>query len=185
PPGNHAGADFGGEPRALAPAAPHLMTAALRRLKEHARGLDHAVAFEVTHHGPALGTPAFFIEIGSSEAEWRDPAAGRAVAQAVADVMEGAEPMPVVLVGVGGGHYAPRFTDIALGMRASFGHMIPSYHMGSFDAGMLERAARNSGADGVYVHRKGLSGEQRAMVRDAMEELGLRPYREADLGPLP
>ena len=184
PPGNHGEAEFGGEPRTLAPAAPHAMTTALRRLRDHARGLDYPVSFEVTHHGPALLTPAFFIEIGSGEGEWRDPAAGAAVAAAVHDVMRCVDVSPVVLVGVGGGHYAPRFTDLAVGRRVSFGHMVPSYHMEAFDAGMLGRAIAASGADGVYVHRKGLSGAQRESVRDAAAELGIRTFREADLEPM-
>jgi len=183
PPGNPGGADFGGDPGFLAPVAPHAMTTALRRLNVAASGLDYAVTFEVTHHGPRVEVPAFFIEIGSTGTEWTDPRAGAAVARAVAGLMDAIEVAPVVLIGIGGGHYAPRFTDVALSRRVSFGHMIPSYHLGILDRDLVIRAVGMSGADGAYVHRKALKGGERARVMALLEEADVRVYREGDLEP--
>src|SRR5208337_602698 len=44
----------------------------------------YRVSYEVTHHGPtSLSIPLFFDETASTEKEWGDPVAGRAVAEAV------------------------------------------------------------------------------------------------------
>src|SRR2546428_6279353 len=75
PIGNFGAADYGGANGTLVPTAPALMTEVLRAVHREARGLPYAVTFEVTHHGPLLETPAFFLEAGSTEKEWRGPAA--------------------------------------------------------------------------------------------------------------
>ena len=85
------------------------------------------VTFEATHHGPTLNAPAMFCEIGSSEEQWDRQDA----AQAMADLFQkglglgnedaagrgvgdwaAAPPGTPVLVGLGGGHYAPRHGDV-------------------------------------------------------------------------
>jgi D-aminoacyl-tRNA deacylase len=61
---------------ALAPAAPPVMRPFSGHETECPGRLR--VAYEVTHHGPTeLGIPSCFVEIGSMETEWRDPAAGK------------------------------------------------------------------------------------------------------------
>jgi len=184
PPGNPNKAELGGDPRTLVPAAPHEMTAALRNLARAADGLDYAVTFEVTHHGPALDTPSFFIEIGSSEAEWKDPDAGRAVAGAVDGLIDGVPRAPTVLIGIGGGHYAPRFSEVVAKFNVSFGHMIPTYHIEIVDTQLIEHAMARTGADGVYLHRKSMRSEPRRRILSMLEEIDVRVYRAADLEPL-
>jgi len=62
-----------------------MMQATLRALARHCPE-GYQVSYEVTHHGPTtLVHPSFFVEIGSTEKEWGDPVAGRAVAEAVLD----------------------------------------------------------------------------------------------------
>ena len=117
------------------------------------------------------------IDLGNPETQ------EKAVATAVKGVMDDIEVAPKVLVGIGGGHYAPRFTDVALGRRASIGHMIPSYQMDTFGREMLDRAMASSGADGVYVHKKGLKGPQKQVVRELLADTGIEQFRESDLEP--
>jgi len=184
PPGNPANADLGGTPKTLVPAAPHEMTAALRNLSRSAEGLDYAVTFEVTHHGPSLDAPAFFIEIGSSEEEWNDQDAGRAVAGAVSGIMDGVTPSSKTLIGIGGGHYAPRFTEVVQKFDVSVGHMLPTYHIDNIDAPLILQAMERSGAVGAYLHRKSMRSEPRRRILALLEELDIRVYRAADLEPL-
>ena len=107
--GNFRDAELGGRPRTLAPAAPAMMQATLRALARHCPG-GYRVSYEVTHHGPTgLSHPSFFVEIGSTEKEWADPAAGRAVAEAVLEAVPLANAVP--LIGFGGTHYAVRETE--------------------------------------------------------------------------
>jgi len=127
PIGNFSDAQLGGQPKTLVPAASHHMTAALRGLKTEVgkTGIPYDVSFEATHHGPYLSTPSFFAEIGSDAKAWTDPQAGRAVAGALMSALKVRE--ETIAIGVGGGHYAPRHTEVALRKNVSFGHIIPRY----------------------------------------------------------
>ena len=76
--GNFREAELGGTDRTLAPAATAMMQATLRSLAKYCPE-GYRVSYEVTHHGPTgLRLPSFFVEIGSTEQEWTDPAAGLA-----------------------------------------------------------------------------------------------------------
>jgi D-aminoacyl-tRNA deacylase len=183
PIGNHAAADFGGRPQALPPSSPRDMGALLRRLKHHASaaGLPHAVTYESTHHGPWMTVPTLWVEIGSDAQWYGDRKGGEVVAAAINDVLagEGRCKGPVV-VGVGGGHYVPRATDIALAGKADFGHFLPSHFVESAGPEALQRAvAATPGCEGVHVHHKGLKGPQRAAVAAWMQQLGVQPWSSA------
>ncbi|MFQ5838163.1 MAG: D-aminoacyl-tRNA deacylase [Thermoplasmata archaeon] len=179
PIGNFGGAEYGGIPHRLVPTAPHWMTQALRLLKEKASGLEHTVSFEATHHGPYLGTPAFYIEVGSDEAAWREREPARAIAEVLIELRPVENP---TAIGIGGGHYVPRITDVALTRRVSFGHIIPSYALEALDESLLKQAIeRTPGASMAYVHRKAIKGEARRRAERMLEDRGLATVRERDL----
>jgi len=151
PVGNYRTADFGGHEGTLVPAAPHLMAQALRCMAEDAHDLPYTVCYEVTHHGPLLETPTLFIEVGSTINEWKDKKACRKVAAAIARMDIHAEYK--VAVGIGGGHYAPRFTDITLKEGVAFGHIIPHYQLGDMDRAMISQViATTPKVEYVYSH---------------------------------
>lgn len=183
PLGNYGGeAPYGGKPRTLVPTAPHWMTEALRLLKAGAEGFEHQVTFEATHHGPYLETPAFFIELGSDATAWEDEAAARVVADALLALRPREAP---VALGVGGGHYVPRMTDLALSRRISFGHLIPAYAARDLDPTAWRQAvALTPGAAHVYVHRKTLKGEVRRRMEALVAGSGLQEVHARDLDPL-
>ncbi|MFO1532756.1 MAG: D-aminoacyl-tRNA deacylase [Thermoplasmatota archaeon] len=178
PTGNHGEARFGGAPQRLSPAAPRDMGALLRRLRHHKdqSQLPHSVTYEATHHGPAMTIPSLFVEIGSSDAWYADRAGAELMARAIQDVLRGeGKCTGPVLVGVGGGHYVPRHTDVALEGLADYGHFLPS-HAVDADASPepLRRAiAATPGCSAVHIHRKGLKGAQRTRVEAWCEELGI------------
>ncbi|MFQ5908800.1 MAG: D-aminoacyl-tRNA deacylase [Thermoplasmata archaeon] len=182
PLGNFGAADFGGRPGRLVPTSPSWMTETLRLLRARTADYPHAVTFEATHHGPYLDTPAFFVELGSGPIEWEEEGPAAAVAETLLAMRPTEAP---VLLGVGGGHYVPRMTDVALSRRASFGHLIPSYAAEALTENMLQQAvAKTPSARFAYVHRKALKGSTRRRVLDLIEEAGLRVVRERDLEPL-
>ncbi len=181
PIGNYSDAQFGGNPHALVPCAPRLMTHLLRLIKHHAAKAQtyHKVCFEVTHHGPSLNIPTLFTEVGSTEEEWqkREPAA--IIASAVTDLLSHyhtEEDMPKdvpVLVGVGGGHYAPRFSDIVWQKRVAFGHMIPTYHLkeDALPEELFEHAlTATPNVEGAYIHKKSLKKSQVTAFKTWFEE---------------
>lgn len=181
PIGNPKGADFGGQPGTLVPAAPQWMTAALRRLREEARGLPYEVTFEATHHGPYLETPTFYIEQGSTEKEWGDTQASAAIARTLWDLAPVDAP---VAIGLGGGHYVPRHSDVAVARRIAFGHLLPTHTLEGLPDAVLDQAVdRSPGARLAYLHRKSLGKPETRDLEARLAARGLRIVREADLSP--
>jgi len=180
--GNYAEAELGGTPRTLTPAAPAMMQATLRALARYCPE-GYRVSYEVTHHGPTgLVHPSFFVEIGSTEKEWTDPIAGRAVAEAVLS----ATPVNAIpLIGIGGTHYAPRQTDIALTTRGAFGHIASSpRQVAALDREMVEAMISQSGAVAAYIDRKAVSRPDLERVTGILDSLTFPRLSESELAAL-
>jgi D-aminoacyl-tRNA deacylase len=176
PVGNFGEADLGGLPQKLVPSSPRMMTHLLRLIKHHHShtSLPHHVCFEVTHHGPYLETPTVFVEIGSTETEWKKPGPAKIITLSLLDLLqtypsEQAFPKDIpVLVGIGGGHYTPRFTDVIFERNAAFGHMIPKYHIsaGNINGEMLNQAiAMTPGVKAVYFDKHAIRKSQLSEYR--------------------
>lgn len=179
PIGNYSSADFGGKPATLCRSSPQLMTSALRELRARAQGMGFNVSFETTHHGPTLNSPAFYIEIGSYEELWGREDAAEAIAETIMNVKD--EAFPVVL-GVGGGHYAPRYTEIALSRKVAFGHMAANYALNSLDAPMIQQmASKSGGAKKVYFHKKSMPKPAYRELRERFASCGIEEISSEDL----
>ncbi|NYT12660.1 MAG: transposase [Methanomassiliicoccales archaeon] len=186
PIGNHGDADFGGRERTLVPASPHLMTSMLRCLTKEAANLDYQVSFEVTHHGPHLSSPAIYIEIGSDESMWDDRNAAAAIARTV--LHAGVERYPSV-IGIGGGHYAPRFTEIALTRQVSFGHMVPNYALKGSDSSsikeiILRALEKSEDTSMAYIHKKSMKRSEATSLKNMLSDIGVEVVEGKDLDPL-
>lgn len=167
PTGNWGKAIYGGENKKLSFAPAQNMLSALKYLK--ARKVDgFSVSYEVTHHGPTLDTPIMFVEVGSSPKEWRDGEAVAVVAEAIIRALR-VEDVETA-VGVGGGHYAPRFTEIALKRGVAFGHILPKYAIKYADRGMLKQAVEKTIPRPKYFAVQG-AGEE---IQEILKELGLK-----------
>ena len=176
--GNFGVAALGGSDRTLAPAAPAMMQATLRALAKHCPE-GYRVSYEVTHHGPtSLRLPSFFVEIGSTEKEWTDPHAGRAVAEAVLDaVLLNAVP----LIGFGGTHYAVRQTEIALSSRGAFGHIAHTREITGLDNEMIRRMQEQSGAVAAYIDRKALDRDTLDHLSGMLDQLSIPRLSESEI----
>lgn len=186
PVGNYKTADFGGRNGTLCPASPHLMSATLRAMQDLNDTDVYTVSFEVTHHGPFTETPAFFIEIGSDESHWGDLHAAEILTDAL--LAAEADGDNLTAIGVGGGHYAPRFSEVALSHRIDFGHMIPKYQIDGSDddeiVRMIKQASEMTGTKVAYVHKKSLKGPEERRVRALMESEGMETVSSKDLDPI-
>ena len=185
PIGNYRDNEFGGRARALVRSSPALMTDALRRIVRYNDVEGIQTCFEVTHHGPWMEHPTFYIEIGSDESHWGDVHSAETLARVITDLEP--EGYPVV-VGVGGGHYAPRFTELVLDRKVNMGHMIPNYQLEGADdeefLRMLNDACRMSGTDQVYIHRKSMKGAEERRLRDLAVSAGYDVPASKDFDPL-
>jgi D-aminoacyl-tRNA deacylase len=194
--GNVGPADHGGEPNRLARACPGAHARVLGALAEHApEGYD--VGMECTHHGPSdVGAPSMFVEVGSARRQWEDPAAARAVARAILD-LRGVAPDRTPedgeddryrrhLVGVGGGHYAPRFERVVRETDWAVGHVAADWGLETLDdAGrrtVLERALEASRAAYALVDGDdGLAGAVEAAGGQAVSETWVRESADVPL----
>lgn len=182
PIGNYSSADFGGMPRTLCKSSPQLMTSALRALASNAKGMGFNVSFETTHHGPTVNTPAFYIEIGSYEELWGREDAAEAIAKSIMSVKDEGHP---VVVCAGGGHYAPRFTEVALSKKVAIGHMAANYALDHLDENMIRQISEKSGgAEKVYFHRKGMPKAAYRALKERFATRGLEEISSNDLEPL-
>jgi len=151
--GNPGAADFGGEPGQLARSWP----AGLARILSNLRGTapdGYEVGIECTHHGPTdLEVPSMFVEVGSSETQWRDPEAAEAVARAILS-LDAQEPVDRTIVGFGGGHYAPRFERISRETDWAVGHILADWGLDAIAGDrqpVLEQAFDRSGATRAVI----------------------------------
>ena len=186
PIGNYHGNEYGGRAEALVRPSPALMSDALRRIVAYNDVLGIQTCFEVTHHGPWMERPTFYIEIGSDESHWGDVHSAEVLARVITD-LEPHDEYPTV-VGVGGGHYAPRFTDLVLSHKVNMGHMLPVYQFEGRDdedfLRMLDDACRATGTDQVYIHRKSMKGPEEHRVKGLVQSAGYDTPKSADFEPL-
>jgi len=180
-PGNWTRADFGGEPYKLSVAWPSFLLTFMEVLNsilpaEEREGLD--VVYEVDHHGPSADVPTVFVELGSNEEQWEHRGRAEVMAEAVRESLEGLKKAEEVFVGIGGGHYAKKFTRKSLEEGWAFAHLLPKYQvdaLGERLEEMLRHAVERSAepVKGFVVEKKGLTGKQRERVKKALESIGM------------
>jgi D-aminoacyl-tRNA deacylase len=144
--------------------------------------LYHKVCFEVTHHGPYMDAPTIFVEVGSNEEEWKKQEPAKVISKSILELLstyqdekEMNNDVPV-LIGIGGRHYAPRFTDVALEKNVAFGHMIPTYQIdaGYIDEEILEKTiVATPNVKGVYLHKKELKKSQVTYYKKCFKKKGI------------
>ena len=185
--GNFGVAEFGGEDGQFARACPGAHKAVVSALQRHAPP-EYEVGMECTHHGPTeVGVPSMFVEVGSGEPQWEDPDAAEAAARAILDLADEPADKPREngtrrhLLGVGGGHYAPRFERVVRETDWAVGHIAANWSLDALEEwadsdeerdAVLECAFRASAAD--YALMEG----DRPDLQAAIESLGHRVVSE-------
>ena len=159
---------------------------------------DFDLSLEVTHHGPTVNVPCLFIEVGSTEATWGHEGASRVLANIMREGLlhapedawsEAKHAGELVLVTLGGGHYAPRANQLAALDGVWLGHMLATYALpfeqrgdgeitGTWKQSILAalEATRRSFPGGELIcsmDKKAFRGWQRQAIRDLLEEEGI------------
>ena len=189
--------EYGGKAADCPPPSPRLAPW-WRELNRIASDMDtFSLSLETTHHGPWLDTPCLFIEIGSTAENW--PHLG--AAEVLADViwrglaLDGGEGIgawngsDIVVITIGGGHYAPRGNKLGLLENVRIAHMLATYSLpfekpeseGEKPGGMWEQSIRSAlkatkkaypGGDIVAsLEKKSFKGWQRQAIRELLVEL--------------
>lgn len=181
-PGNLTGeARIGGRPKELAYCNASAMKVALKELQKAGGGLEYRVSLEATHHGPTqLKKPVLFVEVGSTEDEWNDSKAVKAVANAALKAAQNGDKFETA-VGMGGNHYAPHHTRMVLNSKIAIGHIIPSYAIEEIDDKMLAQAVERCSATFGFLDWKGMKKYQREKVLQLAENIDLKLKRGRDI----
>ena len=138
-PGNFGRAELGGFERKLCLSPAFYIKQAVKELFA-LNTINYDVVQEVTHHGPFVEKPVFFIEIGSSEEEWKNPEAGSIVARALMNTLSKENFDFESAIGIGGLHTMPNFKKIILNTNIALGHVCAKYNLEELDFEILEQA---------------------------------------------
>ncbi|MDD3083556.1 MAG: D-aminoacyl-tRNA deacylase [Candidatus ainarchaeum sp.] len=163
--GNFSKADFGGIEKKLCGSLAKINTNFLRELNNKNELLEEKflVCYEVTHHGPFSEKNVSFIELGSSKKEWVVKENAKIIAETVVDSTL-KENNDKIVIGIGGGHYAPDFSKLALRKNYSFGHICPQYQLDYLDEDLLEQMISKTKAEQIILDWKGLKQNKEKIV---------------------
>jgi D-aminoacyl-tRNA deacylase len=181
-PGNFAEAGLGGVPKRVSVSPAVAMSDALKALLHYKEtyGLDYEVSYECTHHGPCLDVPTMFVELGSSEKQWKDSKAAEAVAHSsMYAICNFSKPVSSAVLGIGGTHYNQKFTTMALLGEAVFGHMIPKYALSMIDQETLLQCIEKTfeKVSLAVLDWKGIRSEDKPELLSALQDIGL-PFKK-------
>ncbi len=186
---------------------------------EHGLIPEFDMTIETTHHGPSLSAPTMFVEIGSSESHWDRRDAAEAWADVISDGLglDGSgglgnwhnlsseeKSAAKIMLGLGGGHYAPRHTDVLRKTNCWAGHQLAGYSLEmekpeheNYDPLTSElpqgqwrhsikvayestKSAFPGGQVIAHLDKKSFKGWQRQSIKRYCEEIGLSIGRTAD-----
>ncbi len=171
PTGNFNGALLGGREKRLSMSDPGKMTSTLRAMNQIYSGSTFSVTFEATHHGPLLDMPNFFIEIGTTEAQWKDDEALDTVVQSIMSPVKQGLPS---YVGAGGGHYMPKVTRYAIENDVDVGHMISKHALEEISESMLlQSIEKTPNCKGFIVDRKGVKSQAKQLISSISDQFSL------------
>ncbi len=189
-PGNWREAKLGGEPDKVCKTSALFQKQAFEKLKVNAEkyNLDkkYYVTLECTHHGPLINKPCIFIEIGSTENEWKDRRAGFVIAKTISETIRDFKinPYNEVAIGFGGPHYCPNFNKIQLKSNIAISHIIPNY-VSPITEEMIKEAIEKTQeeVDLAVIDWKGLGKtDQRKKILDILDKMYIRWKRTSEVG---
>ncbi len=173
-PGNWGEAKMGGSPRTLNIAPASLMKILIRNVARQNSSLGWPVFLEADHHGPTSRVPMVFVEIGSTEEEWKNRDAAAAVAEAVLSSLGDSTKYDAVF-GVGGGHYSREFTKLALESEFAVGHIAPKYALENLDRELFRQAIEKNveRVKKVMIAKKATNSTQKKRAIALAENAGI------------
>ena len=168
---------------------------------------EFEISLETTHHGPVLTKPTLYLEIGSTESEWIRKDAAMLWAAVISRVLGLSDKSPEgewfgegdVMIGLGGGHYAPRHSDIAIRSGLPFGHLLANYALifdeenkefptgpwrhSLFEAIEKTRIAFPGGTIFAHLDRKSFKAWQRNAIITELSSLDVEVRRGKEITP--
>ena len=182
--GNWDKADFGGEEKKLCPSSAVLLKnlfLELNKIESYRNKVsgelknetflsnknNFELTLEATHHGPYVGKPAVFIEIGSTEKEWNGKENGEIIARTIINALKNENENYKITIGIGGPHYCNNINKIVLRTEIALSHICPKYILEKLDESLIKQAINKTieKADFVLLDWKGLGTEKQRIVK--------------------
>ena len=172
---------YGGYPRQIAIAYPSLLKGYLKAITAARQKLPgYEVIIEATHHGPtSIDKPVLFIELGSSEKQWKDANAAAVMCETLLRVLDnGFEPCDNVGIALGGTHYPQKFNRLLLESNFGLAAVASKHNLEAIDREMLDQMAEKSKEKVTHVvlDSKGL-GRRKDMILKILSDSPLEVYR--------
>ncbi len=170
-PGNFGPADYGGEPGKLCHTYSDRRKAIYMELLNPP--FEYEVSLEVTHHGPLIPQPCCFVELGSTQEQWENEEAAEYLAEAIVKGIEKEPPETDTAIGIGGNHYARKFTEVEENRDIAMGHMIPRYAQKHLDPDIVEQMIAKTHPDPskIMIDKKGT--RKQSKVREMLEQFNM------------
>ncbi|MBU2589802.1 MAG: hypothetical protein KJ939_05080 [Nanoarchaeota archaeon] len=174
-PGNWGKAELGGKDKTLCLAPASLLKEMFLELNEQGKDLDYEITLETVHHGPCVEKPVMFIEIGSSEGQWKDKKAGNVISRTIMNVLSREIKTYKTVIGLGSSHYPQPFNKLLLRTEYAIGQICPKYQMDNLNEEMLLQAVKKNveKIEFVLLDWKGLSN-YKEKVMGLLDKLGLK-----------
>jgi len=168
--GNFGTNDLGGLRWKMCPYDARFARGVLLNLHKYGKDLGYEITYEATHHGPYSENPIVFVEIGSTEKEYRDREASYVVARSI---YEAYDEEADIYCGIGGLHYSSKFTKQALFGGIAIGHIASKHRFQEISGDVLrEMMDKSPGARGFLIEEKSFSSEQRKSLVGLMKSQG-------------
>ena len=181
-PGNLYTAEMGGLPKKVSISPALAMKNALRALAYFRDGLklDFDVSYECTHHGPSYNVPTMFVELGSSNNQWRNSKAAEVVGHAaISAISKFKTSKNNAVLGIGGTHYNQKFAKLALDSEIIFGHIIPKYLIHYVDSKILNQCVEKTveKVECAILDWKGIKSSDKPQLLGILKDINL-PYKK-------
>jgi D-aminoacyl-tRNA deacylase len=179
--GNFSKNNFGGKERELGVCYPWLQKQYLIELNNHKDSVPkYDIIIESTHHGPtSLKKPTLFIEIGSTEKQWKDENAAHIVCRSLFKaITKRNEFCEKVAIALGGNHYPTKFNKLLLESEFGLGSIAAKHDLPYLDNFLIEQMISRNIEEVTFamVDSKGL-GKEKSRILSALDDVGIEVLR--------
>ena len=177
--GNWGKADFGGKDKTICPVNASFFKTAFLELNKLTKD-KFDVSVEQVHHGPYLEKPSMFLEIGSTEKEYKDKERGKIVAETIVNTLDNYNKEHKSTILLGGQHYNYYANKILLNTDLAISYICAKHSLPYLDKDLFHQMFKKSKEkiEFAILDWKGL-GIEKNRVLGLLKDLGL-DYKKAD-----
>lgn len=167
---------FGGNPYEVGIAFPTFQKEYMKQLELNMENLNkYDLTIEASHHGPTSSrNPIMFIEIGSTEDDWKNKFAAASVCKSLLSTVakfkcDVTPSSSNIAIGLGGNHYPQKFNDLILKSNIAFASIASKYNIENINEAMLGQMRSKSvePVTDIFLDKKGVGSAKQRLVRIA------------------